>query len=109
MVEIARLARAKGGSEETLMGLSGIGDAMLTCTSGKSRNYALGVAIGRGGISRNAGLTEGVATSESVTQLARKLGVTMPIAFAVCDVLSGAVPVQIAIEKLLERPLVSEV
>jgi glycerol-3-phosphate dehydrogenase (NAD(P)+) len=108
VVEIARLARAKGGAEETLMGLSGIGDMLLTCTSSKSRNYALGVAIGRGGATRNAGLTEGVATAESVSQLARKLGVAMPIAFAVQDVLSGHVPVASAIERLLERPLVSE-
>lgn len=108
VVEIARLARAKGGAEETLMGLSGLGDMLLTCTSNKSRNYALGVAIGRGGATRNAGLTEGVATAESVSQLARKLGVAMPIAFAVQDVLTGHIPVASAIERLLERPLVSE-
>ena len=108
VVEIARLAKAKGGDVETLMGLSGMGDMLLSCTSGKSRNYALGVAIGRGGVTRNAGLTEGVATAESVSQLARKLGVAMPIAFAVQDVLIGHVPVASAIERLLERPLVSE-
>ena len=109
MVEIARLAKAKGGNEETLNGLSGLGDMLLTCTSGKSRNYALGVGIGRGGMSRNAGLTEGVATAESVTQLARKLGIAMPIAFAVSEVLSGATPVAAAIERLLERPVASEI
>ena len=108
VVEMARLARAKGGAEETLMGLSGLGDMLLTCTSSKSRNYALGVAIGRGGTTRNAGLTEGVATAESVSQLARKLGVAMPIAFAVQDVLTGHIPVASAIERLLERPLASE-
>lgn len=108
VVEIARLAKAKGGDVETLMGLSGMGDMLLSCTSGKSRNYALGVAIGLGGVTRNAGLTEGVATAESVSQLARKLGVAMPIAFAVHDVLSGHVPVASAIERLLERPLASE-
>lgn len=108
MAEITRLAKAKGAADETLMGLSGLGDTLLTCTSGKSRNYALGVAIGRGGMTRNAGLTEGVATAESVTQLARKLGIAMPIAFAVCEVLSGATPVATAIERLLERPLVQE-
>ncbi|MDX2095896.1 MAG: NAD(P)H-dependent glycerol-3-phosphate dehydrogenase [Alphaproteobacteria bacterium] len=108
VVEIARLAKAKGGDDATLMGLSGIGDMLLTCTSGKSRNYALGVAIGRGAATRNAGLTEGVATAESVSQLARKLGVAMPIAFAVHDVLGGHVPVASAIERLLERPVTSE-
>jgi glycerol-3-phosphate dehydrogenase (NAD(P)+) len=108
MVEIARLAKAKGGNEETLMGLSGIGDMMLTCMSTKSRNYSLGVNIGRGTMRPSGGLTEGVATAESVTQLARKLGVAMPIASAVHDVLAGNLQVGTAIERLLERPLVSE-
>lgn len=108
MAEIARLAKAKGAAEETMMGLSGIGDVMLTCSSTKSRNYALGVAIGRGTMRASGGLTEGVATAESVTQLARKLGVTMPIAFSVYEVLAGTLPVGLAIERLLERPLVSE-
>jgi glycerol-3-phosphate dehydrogenase (NAD(P)+) len=108
MVEISRLVKAKGGNEETLMGLSGIGDMMLTCMSSKSRNYSLGVNIGRGTMRASGGLTEGVATAESVTQLARKLGVAMPIAFAVHEVLSGHLQVGTAIERLLERPLVSE-
>ncbi|MFZ4540454.1 MAG: NAD(P)H-dependent glycerol-3-phosphate dehydrogenase [Rickettsiales bacterium] len=108
MTEIARLAKAKGGKEETLMGLSGIGDIMLTCMSTKSRNYSLGVSIGRGTMRASGGLTEGVATAESVTQLARKLGVAMPIAFAVHDVLTGSMQIGTAIERLLERPLVSE-
>ncbi len=109
VVEIARLAKAKGGAEETLMGLSGIGDITLTCMSQKSRNYALGVNIGRGMMRASGGLTEGVATAESVTQLARKLGVAMPIACAVHEVLTGQLEVGTAIERLLERPLVSEV
>lgn len=108
VVEIARLARAKGAQEETLMGLSGIGDIMLTCTSKKSRNYALGVAIGEGRMRSGGSLTEGVATAESVTQLARKLGVAMPIAFTVYEILNGTTPVAVAIERLLERPLATE-
>lgn len=108
IAEISRLAKAKGGQEETLMGLSGMGDMMLSCASHKSRNYALGVAVGRGTPSRGAGLTEGVATAESVTQLAHKLGVAMPIANAVHAVLAGQLPVDLAIEKLLERPLGAE-
>lgn len=109
VAEIARLAKAKGGSEETLMGLSGIGDIALTCMSTKSRNYSLGVSIGRGTMRASGGLTEGVATAESVSHLARKLGVAMPIAFAVHEVLNGTLQVGTAIERLLERPLVSEV
>jgi glycerol-3-phosphate dehydrogenase (NAD(P)+) len=116
IAEIARLARAKGGQEDTLMGLSGFGDILLSCTSPKSRNYALGVRLGQhadkdigmllGG--RSGGLTEGVATAESVTQLARKLGVAMPIAFAVHDILTGASDVPTLISRLLERPPTSE-
>ncbi len=109
VAEITRLAKAKGGDEETLMGLSGLGDIMLSCTSKKSRNYALGQMIGRGGAMRSTGLTEGVATAESVTQLARKLGVSMPIAFAVQDILSGTVGVDAAITRLLERPMGMEI
>jgi glycerol-3-phosphate dehydrogenase (NAD(P)+) len=108
LVEVMRLAKAKGGNEETLMGLSGLGDMMLTCSSPTSRNYALGMSIGRNGAGRSAGLTEGVATAESVTQLARKLGVAMPIATAVHAILSGTMDVSIAIEKLLERPMGTE-
>lgn len=108
VVEIARLAKAKGGKEETLMSLAGIGDITLSCMSPKSRNYALGVNIGRGTMRVRGGLTEGVATAESVAQLARKLGVAMPISTAVHEVLSGHLEIGTAIERLLERPLVSE-
>lgn len=108
LVEIGRLVRAKGGEEETLMGLSGIGDILLTCTSRKSRNYSLGVSIGREAMRASGGLTEGVATAESVTQLARRLGVAMPIANAVHEVLSGTLDLNTAVSRLLERPLVSE-
>ena len=109
IAEIARLARAKGGREETLMGLSGMGDILLSCTSVKSRNYALGVTIGRHGAIRSGVLTEGVATAESVTHLARTLGIAMPIASAVTGILSGATGVDETIEKLLERPVGTEI
>ncbi len=114
LVEIGRLARAKGGREETLMGLAGLGDAMLSCSSEKSRNYALGVAIGKGGDAKPATSTgrgtlhEGVATAESAFHLAQKLGVHMPIIHVVHDVLRGNLPVSGAIEKLLERPATGE-
>lgn len=114
LAEMMRFARAKGGQEETLMGLSGMGDILLSCTSGKSRNYALGETLGAtwemvtpqalGG----GRLTEGVATAESIASLARKLGVNMPIMFAVDDILAGRLTINAAIERLLERPLGSE-
>lgn len=116
LAEIARLARAKGGHEETLMGLAGMGDILLSCTSAKSRNYALGVRLGQAYgrevaallHQRSGGLTEGVATADSVNQLARKLGVTMPIAFAVADILAGTSDIDTAIGKLLDRPQAPE-
>jgi len=113
LAEIGRLARAKGGREETLMGLAGMGDAMLSCSSEKSRNYALGVTIGKGGVVKppapgRGTLQEGVATAESAFHLAQKMGVNMPIISAVYEVLHNGVPVDGAIEKLLERPAISE-
>lgn len=115
VAEMARCARAKGGQEETLMGLSGMGDVLLSCTSTKSRNYALGVTLGRQYLQaapeqfgRTGALTEGVATAESIAQLARKLGVNMPIMFTVDDILAGRLAIDAAIERLLERPLSAE-
>jgi len=114
LVEMMRLARAKGGREETLMGLAGIGDVTLSCTSAASRNYALGLALGAGAPvaellhATKTGLTEGVATAESVVGLAQKLGVRMPIAEAIKDIIDARLPVQGAIERLLERPVVRE-
>jgi glycerol-3-phosphate dehydrogenase (NAD(P)+) len=115
IAEIARFAKAKGGKEETLMGLAGIGDIALTCTSAKSRNFALGMAIGQAGsviakesASGRAALTEGVATAEPIASLARKLGVAMPIMFAVDEVLSGRLAIDTALDRLLERPVGAE-
>jgi len=108
ITEIARLAKAKGAAEETLRGLSGVGDILLSCNSPKSRNFAFGVSIGRAQPIR-AGLTEGVATAESVAELARKLGVAMPITNAVHAILSGTTGVDAAMHALLERPLASEI
>ncbi len=109
MAEMMRLARAKGGKEETLMGLAGIGDVLLSCTSAGSRNYALGQALGAGAPvaellhATKTGLTEGVATAESVAGLAQKLGARMPIAETVHEILEARLPIQGAIERLLER------
>lgn len=109
LIEMMRLARAKGGREETLMGLSGLGDVMLTCTSRASRNYALGVMLGQGGGQRSGRLTEGVATAESVVKLGQKLGLNLPIMAAVQGIVSGTLDIPSAIETLLERPVGDEV
>lgn len=111
LAEMARLASVKGGEAETLSGLSGIGDLVLTCSSLTSRNMALGYVIGEGKkisdiVPANAmGLAEGVSTAESVYQLSRKLGVSMPICSTVYEVLEGLTEVDMAVESLLSRPI----
>lgn len=114
LAEMIRLAEVRGGKRETLTGLSGFGDLMLSCCSRTSRNMALGFGIGSGkeGLeavkAQSHGLTEGVATSESVYQMALKLGVSMPISMGVHEVLSGIMSVEEGIKALLSRPFASE-
>ena len=108
--ELVRLAVARGARPETLAGLAGLGDLVLTCTSEQSRNYALGRAIGGGGgdgepPARGAALTEGVASAPAVAAMAAGLGVEMPIAAAVDAVLHRDASVDDAIGGLLSRPL----
>ncbi len=109
LAEIIRLGVAKGGEAATLMGLSGAGDLILTCASPQSRNYSLGVALGRGErlediLAGRRSVAEGVATAGAVTGLAARLGVEMPISAAVAAVLSGGAHIDEAIEGLLARP-----
>ena len=104
--ELMRFGRASGARPETLMGLSGFGDLVLTCGSTQSRNFALGCAIGRDGRmneTRHA-LVEGVATAPVLLARARALGVDMPIVEAADGILSGRIDVEGAIEALLARP-----
>ena len=107
--ELVRLAVARGARPETLAGLAGLGDLVLTCTSAQSRNYALGRAIGGGGDGEppagGAALTEGVASAPAVAAMAAGLGVEMPIAAAVDAVLHRGASVDDAIGGLLSRPL----
>jgi glycerol-3-phosphate dehydrogenase (NAD(P)+) len=108
-VEMRRLAAASGARADTLMGLSGLGDLILTCRSVQSRNFALGVAIGEGGDPRTfPKLAEGAATAAVAVARARALGVDVPIMAAVADVLDGTVSVEAAVDLLLARPLKRE-
>jgi glycerol-3-phosphate dehydrogenase (NAD(P)+) len=108
MAEISRLCLAKGGKLNTLMGLSGIGDIMLTCGSKTSRNMSLGLALGRGE-KKQHNLTEGVATAASVTELAGVMGIDMPICSAINEILHKGADIDAAIKALLERPFAVEV
>ena len=104
--ELRRFGEACGARPETLMGLSGLGDVVLTCSSPQSRNFSFGRAIGEGGAGRAPqALVEGVATAAVLRELARKVGVDMPISEAVAAVLDGTTGVKEAVESLMNRPL----
>lgn len=109
--ELVRFGRACGAKTETMMGLSGLGDLILTCGTPQSRNFSCGVALGKGEAAATAThgkLAEGVFTAPVLLEMARAKGVDMPISAAVAAVLAGALTVDAAIESLLTRPLKSE-
>jgi glycerol-3-phosphate dehydrogenase (NAD(P)+) len=108
--ELVRFGRAYGAKPETLMGLSGLGDLILTCLSPQSRNFTFGFNLGRGQKPEtiHAGLAEGVFTASVLAQMAQERGVDMPISFAVAALLSGRLSVDAAIESLLSRPFKAE-
>jgi glycerol-3-phosphate dehydrogenase (NAD(P)+) len=107
LAELARLAVALGGRPDTVMGLSGLGDLLLTCTGAASRNYTLGLALGRGEtlarvLATRSSVTEGVATAPAL--VARAAGVDMPVCTAVAELLAGHTSLAEAIALLLARP-----
>ncbi|MEM7767947.1 MAG: NAD(P)H-dependent glycerol-3-phosphate dehydrogenase [Pseudomonadota bacterium] len=111
--EMKRLAVAKGGRAETLSGLCGLGDLVLTCSSTQSRNMSFGKALGEGRkaadvLAERRAVTEGAATAPAISALAGRLDVEMPICNAVADILAGGVTVDEAMEGLLSRPFRSE-
>ena len=113
LAEMIRLGLAKGGRAETFNGLSGIGDLVLTCSAPQSRNFALGVALGRGqdlgrALAGRRSVVEGVATATAVVGLANQLGIEMPISEAVEAVLHRDASVEAMIDGLLRRPYRSE-
>ncbi|HXW24070.1 MAG TPA: NAD(P)H-dependent glycerol-3-phosphate dehydrogenase [Xanthobacteraceae bacterium] len=111
--ELVRFGRAYAARPETLAGLSGLGDLILTCVSPQSRNYSLGVALAHGGTleeAHRAGtLIEGMFTAPVLVEMANERGVDMPIAAAVAAVLDRRLGVDAAIESLMTRPLRAEV
>lgn len=106
--ELARLGLALGARPETLSGLSGLGDLVLTTSSPKSRNFSLGLALGRGEPQPKS-LAEGALTAEALVALAARHGVDMPIASAVAEILADRLSVGAAVANLLARPLRGEI
>jgi len=106
--ELARLGRACGARSETLAGLSGLGDLILSCSSLQSRNFAFGIALGRGEAPNRDKLAEGEFTAPVLIELAASQNVDMPVSKAVAAILSGKVTIDAAIEGLLTRPFKAE-
>ena len=113
LAEIVRLGLAKGAKAETLMGLSGIGDLVLTCNAMQSRNFSLGVALGQGEaldgiLAARTSVAEGVFSAASVSELAANLSVDMPLSVAVDGILNHFADIDATIEGLLARPAGAE-
>ena len=111
--EMTRFGLAKGARAETLAGLSGLGDLVLTCSSESSRNFSLGKGLGEGRsaaelLADRRTVAEGAYTAPVLKRAAKEAGVDMPIVDAVCDLLSGSASVDEIVEQLLARPLRSE-
>ncbi len=109
LAEMARLGEVLGARRETLMGLSGLGDLVLTCTGELSRNFTFGKGLGEGRtiadlMAGRTSVVEGAVTAPAVVALADRIGVEMPIAGAINDVIAGRCSLDQAIERLLARP-----
>lgn len=107
-VELRRIGEVFGAQPETLMGLSGLGDLLLTCGSAQSRNFAYGLALGRGEPLTGLPLAEGVATASIAARVAHERGITTPIIASVAAILDGAITVREAVAMLMARPLRAE-
>jgi glycerol-3-phosphate dehydrogenase (NAD(P)+) len=111
--EMTRMGVALGGQAETVAGLCGLGDLVLTCSSPQSRNMSLGLALGQGqtveqALAGKRSVAEGYESAPAVRELAVKMGVDMPISMAVSALLSGETTVEAVIDNLLSRPLKAE-
>jgi glycerol-3-phosphate dehydrogenase (NAD(P)+) len=109
--ELGRFGKAYGARPETLMGLSGLGDLILTCSTSQSRNFSFGVALGKGeapGTAAHGKLAEGAFTAPVLLEMAREKNVDMPIAAAVAAVIGEKITLNAAIESLLARPIKAE-
>jgi glycerol-3-phosphate dehydrogenase (NAD(P)+) len=107
-VELRRIAQAFGAEPETVMGLSGLGDLLLSCASAQSRNFAYGLALGRGESLEGRPLAEGVATAGIAARIARERRIDAPIISAVAAILAGKITINEAVSALMSRPLRTE-
>ncbi|NQZ14037.1 MAG: NAD(P)-dependent glycerol-3-phosphate dehydrogenase [Alphaproteobacteria bacterium] len=110
LTEISRLAKAMGAQKETLMGMCGVGDLMLTASSMQSRNFSLGVALGEGKtleeiLGDRIAVTEGVHTAKALRVMAKNNAVDMPISKAVYEFLHEGISIEEVMKKVLDRPL----
>lgn len=113
LTEIGRLAKAMGAKKETLMGMCGVGDLVLTASSMQSRNFSLGVALGQGKtleeiLGDRIAVTEGVHTAKALRVMAKNNAVDMPISKAVYEFLHEDMPIKDVIQSVLDRPLRAE-
>lgn len=111
--EMTRLGVAMGGRPETLAGLCGLGDLVLTCSSPQSRNMSFGMELGRGKspaetLAARTAVTEGAETAPAIVELARKLKVDLPICKVVLDMIEGRIDARKAVDRLLNRPMKEE-
>ena len=111
--EMLRFGMARGGRAETLAGLCGLGDLVLTCSSTSSRNFSLGKALGEGlsaeaALSGKNSVAEGAHTAPVLADIARREWIDMPIVLAVAGILDGSLAARDAVASLLSRPLRSE-
>ncbi|MFA1627374.1 NAD(P)H-dependent glycerol-3-phosphate dehydrogenase [Rhizobium mongolense] len=110
LAEMSRLVVAKGGQADTVRGLSGLGDLVLTATSHQSRNLRFGIALGRGEKADplQGELVEGAFAAAVASRLAEELGIAMPITDAVSAIIEGKLSIPEAIEQLMTRPITTE-
>ncbi|MEI9424030.1 NAD(P)-dependent glycerol-3-phosphate dehydrogenase [Mesorhizobium sp. Cs1299R1N1] len=107
-VELRRIGAAFGARPETLMGLSGLGDLLLTCSSTQSRNFAYGLALGQGKALSGLPLAEGVPTAAIAARIAAERNIDAPIIAAVAAILDGTITIGQAVTALMTRPLKTE-
>lgn len=114
MAEIVRLGLKMGAKPETFLGLSGMGDMILTCASEKSRNFSLGLSLGQGLamaqiMAERKSVTEGIHTAKATVALAALHGIEMPVSMAVHRCVNEGLSLEIALKEILNRPLGQEV